>query len=705
MSAPPVPKPRHVASACPLDCPDACSLDVTVQDGRVVEVGGSRVNPITEGYICAKVRRLPEHMYGPTRLLRPGIRVGAKGEGRFRDATWDEALGLVAAKLLETRARSGGEAILPVSYGGSNGYVSQDTTDARLFYRLGASRLARTVCAAPTARAASGLYGKMTGVAPQDYAHANLIVLWGVNPSVSSIHLVPYVLEAQKRGARLVVIDPRRTRLAARADVHLAVRPGADLPVALAVIRWLFANGRADRAFLAAHARGAEELERRAAPWTIERAAAEAGIAPADLELFARMYADASPAAIRCGWGQERTRSGGSATAAILALPAVGGKFGVRGGGYTNSNSPAWRELDGMAAVGEPEPGTRVINMNRVGDALIRRGSRGVAAAPHGRVADAALDGDAGATPGPDVELLFVYNNNAVMTLPNKALVERGLRREDLFTVVFDPIMTDTARYADVVLPAATFLERTEMSRGYGALVLQLAPPAARPAGEARANHDVFADLCRRTGVARPGEPETAEEIADAILATSVRAEALRREVAAGGAAFPLEGAAPVQFVDAFPNTPDRRVDLVPEALDRECPGGLYHYAPDPGRDDARYPLALISPGTDRTISSTLGELHRAAVPLSLHPDDAAARGIADGMRVRVFNDLGSVRCRARIDPDLRPGVAFLPKGIWSHNTDSGTTANALAPDTLTDLGGGACFNDARVEVEPAGMP
>jgi len=343
------------------------------------------------------------------------------------------------------------------------------------------------------------------------------------------------------------------------------------------------------------------------------------------------------------------------------------------------SNSPAWRELDPLAAAGEPAPATREINMNRVGEALVRRND------------------------GSDVELLFVYNSNALATLPNQALVERGLRREDLFTVVFDPILTDTARYADVVLPAATFLERTELSRGYGALVLQLAPPAAPAAGEARPNHDVFAELCRRTGVAREGEAETAEAIADAILATSPRADELRARVAGGGAAFPREGPAPVQFVDAFPNTHDRRVHLVPEALDAECPGGLYHYAPDPAAGNTRYPLALISPGTDRTISSTLGELHRAPVPLGLSPEDAAARGIADGDRVRVFNELGSVRCRARIDPDLRPGVAFLPKGIWSHNTDSGTTANALAPDTLTDLGGGACFNDARVEVEPAG--
>jgi anaerobic selenocysteine-containing dehydrogenase len=212
----------------------------------------------------------------------------------------------------------------------------------------------------------------------------------------------------------------------------------------------------------------------------------------------------------------------------------------------------------------------------------------------------------------------------------------------------------------------------------------------------------VFAELCRRTGVARAGDPETAEEIVEAIIASSPRAAEIRRGLASAGAALPGEGPAPVQFVDAFPNTPDRRVHLVPEELDRECPGGLYHYAPDPAASDARYPLALISPATDRTITSTLGELHRAPVPLSLHPSDAAPRGIADGDRVRVFNDLGSVRCRARLDADVRPGVAFLPKGIWSHNTDSGTTANALSPDTLTDLGGGACFNDARVEVEPA---
>jgi anaerobic selenocysteine-containing dehydrogenase len=667
---------RHVESACPLDCPDACSLDVTVAGGRVVAVGGSEKNPVTRGYICAKVRRYPEHMYGEARILHPGIRAGRKGEGVFRQASWDEALGLVAERLKAVRAGRGGEAILPLSYGGSNGYISQDTTDARLFYRLGASRLLRTVCAAPSGAAAKGLYGKMPGVAYQDYAHAKLVIVWGMNPSVSGIHIVPYIQQAQKKGARLVIVDPRRTRLAESADLHLAPRPGTDLPLALALIRWLFAEGRADREFLAREAHGAEELERRARPWTIERAAAECGVAAADIEALARLYADSNPAALRCGWGPERNRNGGSAIAAILALPAVAGKFGVRGGGYTLSNSGAWKEIDGMAAAAEPEPATRQINMNRLGAALTEKGPR-------------------------SVDLLFVYNANPLMTMPDQERVRAGLEREDLFTVVFDPVMTDTARYADVVLPAATFLERTELSRGYGAFVLQKAAAVAAPAGEARPNHEVFADLCRRTGVARPGDAESAEEIAGAILASSRRGPDLGRELAKNGIAFLEEGVAPVQFVDAFPRTPDGKIHLVPEALDREAPHGLYHYEPEPA--GSRFPLALISPATDRTISSTLGELHRAVVPVALHPDDARARGVENGDRVRVYNELGSVRCRARVDTGIRPGVVFLPKGLWSHNTESGTTANALSPDTLTDLGGGACFNDARVELERLG--
>ncbi|HEV8336010.1 MAG TPA: molybdopterin-dependent oxidoreductase [Candidatus Polarisedimenticolia bacterium] len=662
-------------SICPLDCPDACALEVKVEGGRVVEIDAGATHPLTRSFICGKVRGFADHLYGPERILHPAFREGPKGEARFRRVSWDEALARIAGRMSEARKKCG-ESILPLSYGGSNGLLSQDTTDARLFFRLGASHLARTVCAAPSRAAAEGLYGRMAGVALHDYVHARLIVIWGANPSASGIHLVPFVHEARRRGAKLIVVDPRRIPLAAGADRHLALRPGTDLAVALALIRWLFENDRADQAFLAAHATGVEELRRRAAPWTIAKAAGVAGIGPEDLEAVARLYAESSPAVIRCGWGPERSRNGGSAIAAILALPAVAGKFAVRGGGYTLSNSGIWK-LDSLAAAAATPPATRTINMNRVGEVLL------------------------GADPS--VDLLFVYNANPLATLPCQEKVRAGLRREDLFTVVFDQVMTDTARYADVILPATTFLERRELSRGYGAMVLQEAGAVISPVGESRSNHEVFAELCRLTGVSRPGDPETDEAISRAILAAHPQGDRFRRELDREGVAQPEAGPEPIQFKDSFPLTADRKAHLFPAELDREAPGGLYAYREDPATRD--YPLALISPATSRTISSTLGQLHRHPVPLEISPADARFRGISDGGRVRVFNALGEVRCHARINAGLREGVVFLPKGLWSRHTLNGATANALAPDTLTDLGGGACFNDARVQVELDGGP
>ncbi|RMH16854.1 MAG: molybdopterin oxidoreductase family protein [Acidobacteria bacterium] len=665
---------KTVASACPLDCPDHCSLEVTVEDGRVTRVDGSRRQPATAGFICTKVRRFPRRLYGEDRLLHPLVRRGAKGSGDFRPVSWDDALERVAEEIRRVHERWGGEAILPVSYGGSNGYLSQDTTDARLFRRLGARRLARTVCAAATTRAADGLYGRMPGVAYEDYAEARLIVVWGANPSTSGIHLVPFIRAARKRGARLVVVDPRRVPLAAQADLHLAPRPGSDLVLALAVHRWLFEHGAADLDFLARHATGVDELRRRAAPWTVERAAAEAGVEAREIEAFARLYAATSPAVVRCGWGVERNRNGGSAVAAILALPAVAGKFGVRGGGFTLSNSSAWR-LDGERPIGTPPPSTPVVNMNRLGRHLV--------------------------APDRPIRLLFVYNANPLATLPEQETVRAGLLRDDLFTVVFDQVMTDTARHADVVLPATTFLEHRELSRGYGTMALQQALPAVPPIGQARSNHDVFGELCRRLGLSRPGEPETLDDVARSLLDGDGDGDATARALADEGIAFPPFGRRPVAFVDLRPRTADGKIHLLPEALDREAPEGLYAYRPDPASE--RFPLALISPATRRTISSTLGELYRQRVAVELHPDDAAVRGIRSGDRVRVWNELGEVRCRARIAGDLRPGVAYLPKGLWSHNTDNGATANALVPADLTDLAGGACFNDARVEIERLG--
>jgi anaerobic selenocysteine-containing dehydrogenase len=395
-----------------------------------------------------------------------------------------------------------------------------------------------------------------------------------------------------------------------------------------------------------------------------------AQIDPTLLERAAAMYAEASPAAIRCGWGPERNRNGGSAIAAVLALPAVAGKFGVRGGGYTMSNGRALA-LGDAAAIAQPEVATREINMNQVGRVLTAGRSGGVFA-------------------------LFVYNCNPLATLPDQNAVRRGLLRPDLFTIVFDQVMTDTARYADVVLPATTFLEHDELRSGYGAMAVQRSRPVVPPWGEARPNYAVFAELCERLGLARPGDPIGADALAHAVLADSALPEAVLGALAEGDvAAIP----GPIQFVDELPRTDDRRIHLVPPSLDAEA-GGLYRYREDP--ETAAHPLALISPAVARQVSSTFGQLDRRPAALHMHPDDAAARGLADGDRIRVFNDLGDVVCRMAIDHDMRPGVVGLAKGLWSHHTENGATANALCPDALADLGGGATFNDARVQVEAA---
>jgi len=653
-----------VETACPLDCPDSCSLAVSVERGRIKTIDGTDRQPDTRGFICAKVREFDRRVYGPDRLKYPGMRRGPKGSGTFARIGWDEALEIVASCMREVRERWGGEAVLPFYYGGSNGLLTQDTADAELFRRYGAARMARTVCAAPTGAANEALYGKMPGVAYGDYRHARLIVIWGANPSASSIHLVPIVRDAQKRGATLVVVDPRATPLARQADLHLAVRPGTDLPVALAVHRFLFEQGLADEAFLARHARGVDEFRARADEWPIARAAEIAGLDPGDLERFARLYADTSPAVVRCGWGLERNRNGGSAALAVLALPAVAGKFGVRGGGYSMSNSSAWS----LAPERAPEPSTRIVNMNHLGRAL-------------------APDAD------PPVRLLFVYNCNPLATMPDQNRVLRGLEREDLFTVVFDQVMTDTARYADIVLPATTFLEHYDVARGYGSFALHLVQPVIDAEGEARPNADVFADLAARLGLDDLPTDETEWLLKVARwLPDEPRAGLLDR-----GHATPPHGGAPVQFADVFPRTPDQRVDLHPAGL----AGEIYRFQPDPAT--AEFPLALISPAGERTISSTLGELQERTARLTMHPADAEARGLETDDQVRVFNALGEVHCLLAVTPAVRPGTVSLPKGLWRKSTFNGSTANALAPDTLTDIAGGACFNDARVQVASLG--
>jgi len=657
-----------VDTACPLDCPDACSLSVTVQRGKVINIDGSSANPVTNGFICAKVRKFDQVAYGPDRLLYPAVRSGRKGEGKFKRVSWDHALELVAKKMREAKAKAGGASILPYSYGGSNGLMTQDNFDAQVWRRFGTSRLARTVCAAPTGAANMALYGKMASVTYQDYPEAKLIVLWGVNPSVTGIHLVPYIREAQSRGAKLVVVDPRSTQLARAADIHLAVKPGTDVAVALAIHRFLFANGFADEAFLREHTTGADKLRERAEPWTFARAAEVAGIDAATLEQAARLYAESSPALIRCGWGLERNRNGGNAVMSVLSLPAVGGKFGVRGGGYAMSNSASWDiERTWIAA---NEPGTRLVNMNHLGRALTEYDD-------------------------PPVDVLFVYNANPVATVPDQHRIIRGMQREDLFTVVFEQVMNDTAMYADVVLPATTFLEGYDFARAYGPIHMTLGRPVIDACGEARSNADVFGELAARLDLLKDTEPTGELDLLVTVLNSlpgSVGAD-MRADIPPTAPG----GNRPVQFVDVFPKTPNRKVDLFPAPYEKEAPMGLYAFQPDPAT--GTYPLALISPSSDRTINSTLGQLPRPDVKLVMHPDDASARGLADGDMVRIFNDLGEVHCELDVDPHIRPGTASLPKGLWRRSTRNGVTGTALVPDTLTDIAGGACFNDARVQV------
>ena len=657
-----------VETACPLDCPDSCSLSVTVTRGKAVKIDGSERNPVTGGYICAKVRRFGERVYGPDRLLYPAIRKGKKGEGQFKRASWDVALELIAAKFQAAKADAGGESILPYSYGGSNGLLTQDNIDARLWRRFGTSRLARTVCAAPTGAANMALYGKMPSVVYQDYPEAQLIVLWGMNPSASGIHLIPFIRTAQDRGAKLVVVDPRGSALSRTADLHLPVRPGTDVAVALALHRYLFANGFADEAFLREHTVGAAELRERAEPWTIEKAAATSGVEPSLLEQFAKLYATSSPALIRCGWGLERNRNGGNAAMSVLALPAVGGKFGVRGGGYSMSNSAAW-DID-RTWIGEPEADTRIVNMNHLGRALTE-------------YAD------------PPVQVLFVYNANPVATVPDQRRILKGLERNDLFTVVFDQVMTDTALYADVVLPNTTFLEGYDFARSYGSIHMDLVRPVIDAVGESRSNADVFGELCQRldlhTSGEATGELDLLVHVLDGLPGT------VGRRLREGELPAPPFGTAPIQFVDVFPKTPDKKVHLFEEALDQSAPMGLYAYQPDPATP--QYPLTLISPSSDRTISSTLGELLRPDVKLHMHPEDATARGLENGDLVRIFNGLGEVHCTVMVAAGIRPGIVSLPKGLWRRSTRNGVTGTALVPDSLSDLGAGACFNDARVQV------
>ena len=662
--------PHTAHTTCPLDCPDTCALEVTTTNGMVTGISGRSEQALTQWFICSKVASFSRRLTHEDRLLYPMRRVGAKGVGEFERISWDEAIDQIVTRFREIIDEWGGEAILPYNYGGSNGVLTDGFLDTLFFARLGSSRLARTLCAAPATAVAAGMYGKMPGVAFEDYPLAKCIVIWGANPKASNIHLVPLVREAKRRGAFVAVVDPLRNFSSNEVDLHLAVKPGTDLPVALAMINHWRASDCIDATFLAGHATNQSRLLDAASQWSVERAAEEAGVDAADIVTLADMYARRSPAIIRCGWGIERNKNGGQAIAAVLAMPALLGKFGVRGGGYTLSNNGAAR-LDRDRLFDMPEWRTRSVNMTQIGKFLTD-----------------GLD--------PPIKAMFVYNCNPLVTVPDQQRVMRGLSRDDVFTVVFDQVKTDTVLYADVVLPATTFLEHWDVRVSYGTYVVGGVRPVVPAAGEARSNMSVFGALGRAMGFSDKAfswDDETAfRHAASALTANGTPVDAAALENGhLTDYAFPERN--PVQFETVFPNTGDGKIDLCPASLGN-LPYG-YKFA---SRDD--FPLQLISPATSKLISSTLGEYNLPTLTVLIHPSDADRRGMTDRARVRVFNQLGEVVCHAVVRDKTRPGVVSMPKGAWRKSSENGFTATALCPAHVNDVAGGACFNDARVEIE-----
>ncbi|HEY7413019.1 MAG TPA: molybdopterin oxidoreductase family protein [Vicinamibacteria bacterium] len=683
---------RTLKVVCPHDCPDTCVMTVDVEDGRAVGVGGDPDHRFTQGFLCAKVNQYLERVYSPDRILYPLRRVGAKGEGRFERIGWDEALDVIADRYRAVIAEHGPQAILPYSYAGNMGLLSYGSMDRRFFHALGASLLERTICASAGAAGLKATVGKSMGLDPEAIVNARLIVAWGANIVTSNVHLWPFIEEARRRGARLVAVDPYRSRTAEKADEHLALLPGTDAALALGVMHVIFRDGLEDRAYLAEHTVGADELRVRAGEWSPQRVAAITGLEAAAIERFARECATRQPVALRINYGLNRHAGGGMAVRTIACLPAVTGAWRHAGGGLLLSTSGTF-PVDGDA-LERPDlvpPGTRSLNMSQLGRILT----------------DAALS--------PPVKALFVYNSNPGAVAPEQESVRAGLLREDLFTVVHDLFATDTVDFADIVLPATTTLEHYDIHKAYGHLYLSLSRPAIAPLGEAKSNTEVFRLLAARMGLDHPCLRDSDEAMARQAMKwdhphlAGVTFERLERETSVRlslGEPF-------VPFAKGGFPTPSGKCELRSEALAASGHDALPAYVP-PRENVAsapglarRYPLAFISPPAHHFLNSTFSAQpvfvrRESEASLTLHPHDARRRGIADGQLVRTFNDRGSFLARARVSDAAREGVVVGLSVWWAKMCPGGRNANAVTGQELADLGGGATFYDTLVEVAPA---
>ena len=667
-----------VLGACPHDCPDTCALVTTVQDGKAIKLQGNPAHPHTAGVLCTKVSRYIERNDHPERLVQPLKRCGPKGAGRFEPVSWDAALGDIAARL-QALAGSNAEKIVPYSYAGTMGLVQGESMDRRFFHKLGASLLDRTICSTAGGEALGFTLGGKVGMRVEFFAESKLILIWGSNSIASNLHFWRHAQAAKRAGARLVCIDPRKTETADKCDEHIALLPGTDAALALALMHELIVHDWIDHEYVAQHTLGWPQLRERALQWPASRAAAVCGIPEAQIVALAQAYGTAKPAAIRLNYGMQRVRGGGNAARAIACLPALVGAWRERAGGLLLSSSGHF-PVD-RAALQRPDllagRRPRTINMSTIGNAL--------------------LD-----TANP-IEALLVYNSNPVAIAPDSGKVVAGFAREDLFTVVLEQFQTDTADYADYLLPATTQLEHWDVHFSYGHTDVLLNRPAVAPRGQARSNAWVFRELARRMGFTEPCFADQDDALCRQAFGNRIDFDTL---LAQGFASLPLPEAPFAQ--GGFP-TPSGKCEFYSERLAAEGQDGLPDHVPnyEPAGSSAEYPLAMISPPARNFLNSSFVNVRSLRAIegeplLEIHAADAAARGIADGSVVRVFNQRGEHRCRAEVSRRARPGVVH-GLGIWWRKLGlDGTNVNQLTSQRLTDIGRGPTFYDCLVQVEPA---
>ena len=671
-----------VHAACPHDCPDTCAIRVTVHDGRAVKVQGDPDHPPTHGALCTKVSRYPERTYHAERVLQPLRRVGPKGSGRFEPVSWASALSDIAARLEAIAARDP-QAIVPYSYAGTMGLVQSESMAARFFHKLGASLLDRTICASAGGEALAATYGGKVGMHLAHYAKSKLILIWGSNSIASNLHFWTFAQEAKRNGAKLVCIDPRKTETADKCHQHIALLPGTDGALALGLMRELVVNDWLDHDYIARHTEGWPALRERAMAWTPERTAQVCGITADEVRQLARDYGTTKPAAIRLNYGMQRAHGGGNAVRLAAILPCLVGAWRDPAGGLLLSASGWFKRFRNDAALQRPDllgaRRPRTINMSTIGDDLLREASPAF---------------------GPKIEALVVYNSNPVAVAPESRKVVKGFARDDLFTVVLDHFLTDTADHADYVLPATTQLEHLDVHTSYGHTYALINEPAVAPLGQAKPNTQIFRELADAMGFDEACFRDDDEALARQAFGGEIDFEALRRD---GWVKLPLpeapfaEGGFLTASGKCLIDAPGLGVpDFVPN---HESPLSAPELA-------ARYPLAMISPPARNFLNSTFVNVKSLrdieGEPLvEIHEADAAPRGIADGAVVRVFNDRGSYVCKVKVSARARPGVVN-GLGVWWRKLGlEGTNVNELTHQKLTDIGRAPSFYDCLVEVAP----